>query len=214
MEWKFESGIVGVRSNVFGTFCQRVYHVRYSSDTHLRRLITASFTYTKLVSSEKEKILTSLVTGDMQEFNKAVGTTGVIIPDMSEVVAIMDFDIHERDQHPPNSGEVRGSFHEMHNHTQDINDFTSLAHFEINLSQARYRKCVCTLTNDEESKKRIDEILSTNTKESCALPVTSQLSNECLENPELTKALQRIFELEAIVIQQRHTIEDLKSKVN
>jgi hypothetical protein len=213
MEWKFESGIVGVKSNVFGAFSQRVYHVRYSSNTHLRRIITASFTYTKFVAEQKDNLIASLITGDVQSYTSSVDNTGALIPAMSNVVAIMDFDINETDQQPPKKAEVEGTFHLIHNDHQDTNDFTSLTHFETNLSKARFEKCVCTLTNDEEAKKRIDEILVSKTKTTHCPPEISSISRECCEHPELEKAIKRVFELEAMVIQQQHIIEDLKNKM-
>jgi hypothetical protein len=214
MVWKFESGIVGIRTNVFGAFCQRVYHVRYTSDTHLRRIITASFTYSKIVAEKKEEIIESLVNGDIQEFNKAVENTGTLVPSMSNIVAIMDFDINEEDRQPSGVGEIDGTFHKMHNSPQQSqDDFTSLVHFEANLGKAKYNKCVCTLTNDEESKRRIDEILTPDVKTDDCERHSSSFSRECCEHPELINALKRVFELEAIVIQQRNTIEELKSKI-
>jgi hypothetical protein len=215
MEWKFESGIVGVRTNVYGSLAQRVYHVRYSSNTHLRRLITASFTYTKMSAENREKFIETLLASDSEEFKRVTETTGTLIPSMSNVIAIMDFDITEKDQQPPQPNGFEGSFHTMVNDSQDENDFLTLRHFELNLVKCKYDKCVCTLTNDEEASKRIEEVTTAPVKSSVTVSQAAQpFCPETCENPELAKALKRIFELEAIVIQQRHTIEDLKSKVN
>jgi hypothetical protein len=215
MEWKFESGIVGVRANLYGAVVQRVYFVRYSSNSNVRRIITAAFYYSKMSSTDKDKLIFAMTQDNDQTKDSLSSFAGVFIPSMSNVVGIMDFDIMEKNQQPNPHPNFEGTFHDVTNYSQDENDFLTLRHFETNLVKCKYDKCVCTLTNDEEAERRIKEITGCPLKQTTATQQRSDpLDENSCEHPELLKALKKVFELEALVIQQHHTITDLKSRLS
>lgn len=210
MDWKFESGIVAVRNKPYNTFLQRVYYVRYRSPGNLRRLITTSFTYSKLDSEARTKFIESLTSKDKQVFLESLNTTGKIVPSMSKVITIMDFDISEKgaDQQPRDPRTIEKSFEIMTNDSQDENNFLTLAHFERNLPSAGIEACICTLTNDEESKRRIDEILTTTNKETFQAQ-----SNSSGVSDDSVSYLKRILELEMFIMKQNEELQTLKDRV-
>ena len=212
-DWKFETGIVATRKRVLNAFDQRVYYIRYKSGTNLRRLITASFTYSKLAVEDKEKFIESIITKDKSVYVDSLIKVGKPIPNMSKVVTIMDFDISEKDQQPKDPKLIERDFELVTNIEGDdqVNNYLSLKHFEANLRSCGYEKCICTLTNDEECKRRIDEILSNPNKETASEPSTSITQ----ELPSQTVAyLKRILELETLVARQTEELNSLRNNAN
>jgi len=210
MEWKFESGIVASRKRVLNSFDQRVYYVRYKTETNLRRLITASFTYSKIQIEDKEKFIESLVTKDKTVYVDSLAKVGKPIPKMSKVVTIMDFDISEKDQQPKDPKLIEREFELMTNLEEDdqVDNYLSLKHFEANLRSCGYEKCICTLTNDEECKRRIDEILANPNKETAETSTDTGVTQEL---PSQTVAyLRRILELETLLAKQTEELNSLK----
>lgn len=213
MEWKFESGLVGVRTNPYGPLFQRIYHVRYSSNTHLRRVISIACTYSKLTPGDNIGLINALLESKEEDCRNKLGISGKIVAPLSNVVSIMDFDINEKDQQPKSPSDFDGVFHNLKNDNQDVEDFCTLARFEKDLARCRYEKCVCTLTSDEEAKRRIKEIIECTKTNTCDDQTPESLDTESCQNPEFVKALKTIIELEAVIIQQRNTINDLKNKL-
>ena len=214
MEWKFESGIVATRNRSLNTFVQRVYYIRYKSQTNLRRLITASFTYSKLQVEDKAKFIESIVTKDKAVYVDSLAKVGKPIPNMSKVATIMDFDISEKDQQPKDPKQIERDFELVTNDEGEnqVDNYLSLKHFEANLRSCGYEKCICTLTNDEECKRRIDEILTNLNKETAETvnpaPTVQELPSETVAY------LKRILELEALVAKQTEELNTLRNNAN
>jgi hypothetical protein len=156
--WEFESGIVATRNKTFNVVFQRIYYVKYRLGDR-RRLITAAFVYSKLKEEDKKKFITSILDESRDGTVQDVSSLGKFVKTMSKVASIMDFDVKEKDQQPSDPKSIEHVFEHMTKDIQDPENYLTLSHFEAHLNECDVSKCVCTLTNDEESTKRISEVL-------------------------------------------------------
>jgi hypothetical protein len=153
MEWKFDEGIVATKSIPHTPLVRRFYYVRYAKG-ELRRLFNVVMSFGTNQTSEdivrwvSENNVTPEILDKIPKFVSA----------FSRVTAIMDFNIKETDQQPKKFEELERDFRFINPENTDENDPISLKYFEKWLPKCSYEKCICTLTNDEESLKRIMEI--------------------------------------------------------
>jgi hypothetical protein len=158
-KWEFDSGIVATRHKTFNIVFQRVYYVKYKLGDK-RRLITAGFVYSKLKDEDKKKFITSLLDDKKEGSVDNVSSLGKFVGSLSKVASIMDFDVRESgDQKPKDPTSIEHVFEPITNDIHDPENYLTLSHFETHLNECDVTKCVCTLTNDEESAKRISEVL-------------------------------------------------------
>lgn len=160
--WEFESGIVATRNKSFNVIFQRIFYVKYRSG-NTRRLITAAFVYSKMKEEDKKKFINSLLEEGDSTKPQDVSKLGKFVKTMSKVASIMDFDVREKDQSPKDPASIEHVFEHVTADIQDPENHLSILHFEKYLPECDVSKCVCTLTNDEESTKRIIEVLHSET---------------------------------------------------
>jgi hypothetical protein len=160
--WEFDSGIVATRNKSFNVVFQRIFYVKYRSG-NTRRLITAAFVYSKMKDEDKKKFINSLLDEGEELKPQDVSKMGRFVKSMSKVASIMDFDIREKDQSPEDPKSIEHVFEHMSTDIQDSENHLSILHFEKYLPECDVSKCVCTLTNDEESTRRITDVLNLET---------------------------------------------------
>lgn len=211
MEWKFEEGIVATKTT--GSFTHKVYYVRYKSETsNLRRIVSASFVYSSMEITDRDKFIQSIVTKDERVYMESFGKSRKIVPKMSKVVSIMDFDFSEKDQQPKDIKYIEKSYELLTNTPEDSDEnYLSLKYFERNLPICDYRKCVCTLTNDDECKRRIDEVIANSVKETYIPPPPQPNTFDQIPGGSAAY-LQKILELQTIIVKQRDEIKALRAR--
>jgi len=160
--WSFDAGIVATKPISYTQIVRRFYYVRYARGTS-RRLYIAVFIYGINDETKTNKII------DWATDSKAVlPFDPSILPksvmSFNRVTSIMDFDINEKDQQPKGFNELESDFEFIRNDLEDDENPISLKHFEKYLATANYEKCICTMTNDEEARKKISEVVPTNTQ--------------------------------------------------
>lgn len=155
-EWKFDRGIVASKPISYTQMIRRFYYVRYKRE-FTRRLFVAVFIYGIDQEKNTDNIL-DWATGKT-EGNPALKSLPKNLLTFNRITSIMDFDVREKDQQPKQFTELETDFDEIRDDIEDEENPVSLIHFEKYLGSANYEKCICTLTNDEESMKRIKEIV-------------------------------------------------------
>jgi hypothetical protein len=151
--WKFEEGILTTNSVSHTPVIRRIYYMRYAKGD-LRRLFTVTMVYG--INNTRDEILDWAVS--KVEGSLSLDKFCKFIKSFSRISTIMDFNITETDQQPKPPTEIEKNFQYVTSDIEDENNPLSLKHFEKYLPQCSYEKCVCTLTNDEESLRRISEI--------------------------------------------------------
>ena len=155
--WVFDQGIVSVKPVNYTQLVRRFYYVKYAKGD-LRRLIMTIYIY-GVDSDENSKSIIDWATDEKIEEKPIFKILPKNLISFNKVVSIMDFNIHEKDQHPQSFKELESEFQVLDKDLEDEENPLSLKHFEKYLSTANYEKCICTLTNDEESRKRISDIV-------------------------------------------------------
>lgn len=209
MEWTFEKGIVNTSNNKQGTFVQRTYYVRYKSNTNLRRVIGAAFVYSRLSLENKQLFLEALVTKDNNLLKDSLKKTDNFIPSMSNVITILDFDIKETDQLPAPMETLLTNYDYMNNDSQEDTNPLTLKHFETHLVNCKINKCICTITDDSECKRRIDELIEN--RSLTMQPSQEEVFNVSIKDP--VAYIRRIVELESFVLSQQEEIKRLQTDI-
>jgi hypothetical protein len=159
MGWKFHSGIVTTTHAPISTFVRRIFYVTYERG-HIHRTILASFVYTKIEKVDTEEFITTLMEDPQNLKLENLNANLKVVEQSCSVGSITDFDIHEISQLPQDPREIEDIYEVMTNNPDDQeNQYWTRKHFETYLGICDVSECVCTLTEDEESKKRIGEIL-------------------------------------------------------
>lgn len=153
IEWRFEEGIVALKSVAHTPLVRRLYYVRYARGS-LRRLFTVVMAFG--LNNTKEDIV-NWATGEAS-VSSFINSHPSFVSSFSRVTSIMDFTIDEADQQPVDMKLLEKEYKTIRDDIEDENDPLSLNYFEKYLPRCNYEKCVCTLTNDEESERRIREI--------------------------------------------------------
>lgn len=151
--WKFDQGIVSFKSIPHTPLVKRYYYVRYAKG-ELRRLFSV------IMSFATEGYTEDLLrwASDKSIRPEILAKAPKFLNTFSRVVTIMDFNITEKDQQPKRLEELEKDFRFMRADIDSDEDPISLKYFEKMLPNCSFEKCVCTLTNDEESLKRIREV--------------------------------------------------------
>jgi hypothetical protein len=159
MGWKFESGIVTTTHTPINTFVRRIYYATYERG-HVRRTIMASYVYTKVESLNKEEFIETLMEDPANLHLEHMDEKLKIVKQSCSVGSITDFDVNELSQMPQNPKEIEDIYEIMTDDSTDTEEqYWTRKHFEKYLGICDVSECVCTITEDEESKKRIREII-------------------------------------------------------
>jgi hypothetical protein len=159
MGWKFESGIVTTTHTPISSFVRRVYYVTYERG-HVRRTIMASYVYTKIESLNKEEFIETLMDDPANLHLEHMDEKLKIVEQSCSVGTITDFDVNELSQLPQDPKEIEDIYEIMTDEPTDTEEqYWTRKHFEKYLGICDVSECVCTITEDEESKKRIRDII-------------------------------------------------------
>jgi hypothetical protein len=159
MSWNFVTGIVATANTQLNSFVRRVYYITYAKDD-LRRMFMASFVYTKLSDMDKGAFIASMMSDDRDIPIESMNENLKIIDKGCAVNSIIDYDIHEESQLPRDPREIEDLYEIVTNEiTDNEEDYRTLKHFEKYILICDVSDCICTLTNDEESHRRINDIL-------------------------------------------------------
>lgn len=153
--WKFDEGIMALKSVAHTPLVRRFYYVRYVKGS-LRRLFTVVMAFG--LNNTREDIMNWAV--GSESISSSIDNLPKFVSSFSHVASIMDFNIEETDQHPKDMKLLEKEYKIIRADIEDENDPLSLKYFEKYLPMCNYEKCICTLTNDEESERRIKEIFS------------------------------------------------------
>jgi len=159
MGWKYHSGIVTTSHAPVSTFLRRIFYVTYERG-HVHRTIMASFVYTKIETFDKEKFVECLMEEPENLNLESMDVNLKVVKQSCSVGSITDFDIYELSQLPQDPKDIEDIYEVMTDEPEDSEDqYWTRKHFEKYIVICDVSECVCTLTEDEESRKRINEIL-------------------------------------------------------
>jgi hypothetical protein len=159
MVWKFESGIVTTTHTPISSFVRRVYYVTYERG-NTRRTIMASYLYTKIESLNKEEFIDTLIQDPEKLQLEHMDENLKVVEQSCSVGTITDFNVQELSQLPQNPKDIEDLYETMTDEpTDNENQYWTRKHFEKYLGICDVSECVCTITEDEESKRRIRDII-------------------------------------------------------
>lgn len=162
MNWEFVSGIVSTEVSPVDSFVRRIYYATYKRG-ELRRMLVASFVYTKIENFDKESFVNALLAGQSPNI-ESINSNLKVIEKGCTLGSITDYNILEESQLPEDPKSIEQLYEVLTNNPSDSEeDYKTLKHFEKYLKMCDVSECVCTLTNDEESTKRVNEILGLQT---------------------------------------------------
>jgi hypothetical protein len=162
MGWKFYSGIVTTTHAPISSFIRRIFYVTYER-AHVHRTILASFVYTKIEKADPEEFITTLMEDPQNLKLENMNANLKVVEQSCSIGSITDFDIHEISQLPQDPKEIEDIYEIMTDAPEDTDtQYWTRKHFEKYVGICDVSECVCTLTEDEESRKRIREILGDN----------------------------------------------------
>jgi hypothetical protein len=159
MGWKFESGIVTTTHTPINSFVRRIYYATYEKG-YIRRTIMASFVYTKIETLDKDQFIETLIEDPANLHLEHMDENLKIVEHSCSVGSITEFDTKELSQLPQDPREIEDIYETMTDDSDDNeNQYWTRKHFEKYLGICDVSECVCTITEDEESKRRIREII-------------------------------------------------------
>ena len=162
MGWKFHSGIVTTTHAPISSFIRRIFYVTYER-AHVHRTILASFVYTKIEKADPDAFITTLMEDPENLKLEHMNANLKVVEQSCSIGSITDFDIHEISQLPQDPREIEDIYEIMTDAPEDTDtQYWTRKHFEKYVGICDVSECVCTLTEDEESRKRIREILGDN----------------------------------------------------
>ena len=162
MSWEFVSGIVSTESSPINTFVRRIYYAIYKQGD-IRRMFVASFVYTKVETFDKEAFVEALMAG-REPAIEPLNSNLKIVDRGCTLGSITEYNVLEESQLPQDPTTIEHLYEQLTNNENDSDEaYTTLKHFEKYLKVCDVTECVCTLTDDRESTRRVNEILGLQT---------------------------------------------------
>ena len=126
-------------------------------------MFVSSFLYTKIENFDKESFVKALLAGQSPNI-ESMNSNLKVVEKGCTLGSITDYNVLEESQLPDDPTSIEQLYEILTNDPSDSEEnYKTMKHFEKYLKFCDVSECVCTLTNDEESTKRVNEILGLQT---------------------------------------------------